>query len=190
MPEPKTCPECGAEADDQGRRFDGPSGAMFLGLHRRRKHGVAGTSGKDRNGTRARARDRAPKSAAPRPPSLKTDLRRMFRVVGTVVAVVDPYCGGVLIDHSEGFCDALARLAQEDPRIARWLKALSKAGPYGALVVAAGEMVIPIAAHHGLIAPEATVLIGVAPPPVRPAPAPFTEPTTDGSEPEAVRVEA
>ncbi len=190
MSSERACPECGEKADKQGRLFEGPSGPMFLGLHRRREHGVAGTSkpspgsGPPR-GARGRPRkDRAP-AAKPRAPSLKADLRRVFKIVGAVVGVADPYCGGVLVDHSGAFCDALARLAAEDPRIARWLAALGKAGPYGALALAAGELAIPIAAHHGLVAPEATILVGVTPPSVRRLPMVPVEP--DGSGPEDAR---
>lgn len=162
MSEARTCPECSAEADKQGRRFDGPSGSMWLGLHRKRDHGVAG---KGDHKPKPR-KDRAPKDAsAHKPASIKSDLRKLFKLVGTLVAVVDPYCGNVLVAHSAKFSDALADLATQDPRIAKWLRGLSKAGPYGALIMAAGELAIPIAAHHGAVPPELTLLIGVDLPP-------------------------
>lgn len=169
MAEGRTCPECSAEADKQGRRFDGPSGSMWLGLHRKRDHGVAGKGKPDRKPKAGK--DRAPKtSIAGKPASLKSDLGKLFKLIGTVVAVADPYCGNVLVKHSKGFSDALADLATQDPRIARWLRGLSKAGPYGALIMAAGELAIPIAAHHGAVPAELTLLIGVDPPPPRRGP--------------------
>jgi len=135
---------------------------MLLGLHRKRAHGIAGKPKAKK--TRP---DRPPKEVgAARPPSLKKDLARVFKLVGTVVGVVDPYCGGILADRSGGLCEALARLADEDPRIGRWLRALGKGGPYGALVVAAGEVAIPIAAHHGRVPPAAAILVGAPLPPV------------------------
>lgn len=189
MPEPKTCPECSAEADKQGRRFDGPQGAMFLGLHRRREHGVEGTSATA--GKRKRRQDRGPRQPRkPKTPPLSADLRRVFQVVGTVLAVADPYCGSILVDRSTAFCDALARLAETDERIGRWLRALARSGPYGALLVAAGQMAIPIAAHHELVPPEVTMLVGAPMPPSRarvpPVPAEESEPEP---EPELEPVE-
>lgn len=159
-PNARTCPEC-------GHIEEGSRAAMRMGAHRRSKHGVVGaTHGRDR------PKDRAPKrkaTGAPKPPSLASDLRRTFKMLGTVVSVADPYCGKVLIDRSGPTADALARLAAEDPRVARWLRTIGKAGPYGALVIAVGELALPIAAHHGLIAPELAVLTGSPVPPSRPA---------------------
>lgn len=155
----KDCPEC--KEAGKATTFEGERAAMRLGAHRRREHGIVGaTAGKPHR----RIKDRAPRPKAAPQSSLGADLKRSFKVIGTVVGVVDPYCGDVLIKHSGSFCDALARLAKEDPRIGRWLSALGKAGPYGALFVASAELAIPIAAHHGLIAPEAAVFVGVNPP--------------------------
>lgn len=159
MTEPLTCPEC--EAAGTRTVFEGDGAALRLGGHRRRAHGVVGkTHGRDRK------RDRAPRAASkPRTPSLSKDLRSTFRVLGTVVSAVDPYCGKVLIDRSGPTADALARLAAEDPRVARFLRGLGKAGPYGALLVAVGELAVPIAAHHGLLDPTMAVLVGSPLPP-------------------------
>jgi hypothetical protein len=140
---------------------------MQLGLHRRRAHGI---EGRDAGKKRDRAPRRSP-AGGKRAPSLKADLRRTFRLAGTVVGVFDPYCGSILMDRTEHLADAIARLAQDDPRIARWLSAIGRAGPYGALMVAAAEVAVPIAAHHGLMAPEIAALFG-APPIPSPAPAP------------------
>jgi len=155
----RKCPDC-------ERTFTGPQAALNLGAHRRGAHGTVGaTHGRDKG----RKRDRAPRAttAKPRQPSLAKDLRSTFKVLGTVVSIADPYCGKVLIDRSGPTADALARLAAEDPRVARWLRVLGKSGPYGALLIAAGEMAVPIAAHHGLLAPEMALLVGAPPPPYR-----------------------
>lgn len=138
---PYECPDC-------GRHF---TTEAHLATHR--------NAGHDRKAPKAR---RAPKA------TLATDLRKAFTLVGTVVeALGDPYCGRVLADRSGPLADALARLAVEDERIARWLGRMSAAGPYGALVVAGAEIAIPIAAHHGLLGAGWAELAGAPPVPVK-----------------------
>jgi uncharacterized C2H2 Zn-finger protein len=136
------CPECGKTFGTSAR----------LGAHRSRVHGYRSS----RRGV-ARTREASPRSKRL---SLRGDLRRVFQTVGVIVSVVDPYCGGVLANRSETFCDAVAALAARDPKIERWLRALSRAGPYGAIVLGAAEIAVPIAAHHGLLSPGIAVLLG------------------------------
>lgn len=154
----KVCPEC-------GQWWEGSTAPMRLGAHRKQAHGVTGSGEHRRRRPRG---DRAPKQATTeRKPSLAADLQRVFKVVGAVVGVADPYCGRILENRSGEFCKALARLAAEDPRIERWLRGLGKAGPYGALLVASAELAIPIAAHHGAVPPELALLTGAPVPPAR-----------------------
>jgi hypothetical protein len=146
---------------------------MALGRHRRHKHGIEGRTHK------AKPKDRRAPSGVPRKPPLSKDLRRVFTLVGTVVSAAgDTYCGGILIDRSGPLADALARLASEDARIAKWIARASSVGPYGALVVAAAEVAVPIAAHHGLIGSGWAELVG-APSPTAPAPEPEPSPTDE-----------
>jgi hypothetical protein len=108
----------------------------------------------------------------------------VFALAGTVVeALGDAYCGRILTERSGPLADALARLAVEDERIARWLSRIGSAGPYGALVVAAAEVAIPIAAHHGVLGPGWAMLAGAPPPPTSEPASPATpEPVVEGPE--------
>lgn len=148
--------------------------AASLGLHRKRKHGYTPE--------RKQRRHRERRPAGRRPSSLRADLHRAFLVLGTLVtAAGDPVCGEVLSARSRTFTDALADLAARDPRIERWLRALGRGGPYAAVLLGAAEIMIPIAAHHGLLAPGIAGLLAGGPverssgEPLRPA----------GSTPEA-----
>lgn len=159
MAESRTCPEC-HRADPE---FQGPAGAMRLGLHRKREHGVAGSSPKtkERAGTRARARDRAPRAPASKSPSVAKDVHGLFKLVGMVLAVVDPYCGTRLIRESKPLCNELANLIAEDAGAAKVAKVL---GRYGGAMGAAFVLFVPMASHHGLVNPIVVQLMGMEPP--------------------------
>jgi hypothetical protein len=164
MPEAssRTCELC-------GHVEEGPQAALRMGQHKKRAHGIAGSS--PTTAKRQRRRERGGRDQAPRQkterrgPSLRSDTRRVFQVVGQMVGVLDPYCGKVLQERSSDFANALADLAATDPRIERWLRSLGTGSRYGALIVAAGQIAIPIGAHHGFVAPELAVLSGAEPPP-------------------------
>lgn len=145
--------------------------ALWLGQHKKRAHGIAGSSPTTAKRKRRQGRgDRAPRERGDkRPPPLKGEIQSVFRLVGGIVGVVDPFCGDVLAKQSDEFAGALAEVAKRDARVERWLRGMGTVGPYGALFLAAGKLALPIAAHHGLVDP---ILAGMAGAPVPPEPEP------------------
>lgn len=145
------CPEC--KETGKTITFAGPMAPMDRGRHRRREHGVVGSS-RTTERRRSRPADRAPRAprvpGAPKPSTLRADLRKGFKLAGKAVTKMgDSHCGEILEKRSGSFCDALADVLQENPRLKAWIQAVSRRSPYIALVVAGGELAIPIAAHHG-----------------------------------------
>lgn len=151
----RRCPECG-RADPEFQ--DATTGKMRLGQHRRQAHGVAGVAPKKK-----KSGDRAPRAPAEKkPPSLAKDIQGVFKLGGTVIAIVDPYCGGRLMIDSAKLSAEMATLLREDAAAARMAKIL---GRWGGVLGSAFLLLAPMAAHHGLLNPAVVAMIGENPPP-------------------------
>jgi len=161
------CDTCGLDQPTDSKQ----PAALWLGSHKQRVHGIAGSSATTGKRRRRKERggglgDRAPRARSggggggSTKATIARDLRATFQVIGGLVRVVDPYCGSVLQTRSDDFCKALAEVAAGNAQIMRWMSAAGKAGPYGALIISAGALAVPIAAHHRLIDPDLAALVG------------------------------
>lgn len=83
--------------------------------------------------------------------NLERKLLEQLGWIGMGVAAIDPVCGPAILDGSERLAAALARLADENPRIKRVLTASLEGSAWAELFVAVGMIALPMAAHHGLI---------------------------------------
>lgn len=80
------------------------------------------------------------------------------------------YDGSIIIEGAERLAGALDKAALESPALRRTLEMLVTTSAWGELAMAAGAILLPIAANHGVIPPAAAQLVGAPEPPARPAP--------------------
>ncbi len=82
---------------------------------------------------------------------LRKELTGTLALVGTGLMMVEPYDGLVILDRAEATADALMDVAEHNPRVRKALEQLLDVSVYGTLGLAVAGMVLPIAAHHGML---------------------------------------
>ena len=97
---------------------------------------------------------RKPRSGPPLVPlsEIKESLYTLFGIVGaTTMGAGDAHCGMVLVQRGPLFVDALIELAEKDKRVRRALSTLTTASGWGSVIIAGAGIILPVAAHHGLL---------------------------------------
>ena len=84
-------------------------------------------------------------------------LLEQFGAIGATVTAFDQVCGPAILEGAPRLAAALARLADENPAIARALDAGLTGSAWFELTLAVGAIALPIAAHHNLLPGGAAV---------------------------------
>lgn len=105
-----------------------------------------------------RRRGRKPAVAAKR--ELSAAVQGIIGTVGVAVYAVDQHCGTIILDRGKPLADALAKLAQTRPNIAKMILASQAMGDWGGVVFASVNIAIPIMAHHKLLPENLVQLVG------------------------------
>lgn len=95
---------------------------------------------------------------------LEAGLTDMGQGLGMVIGIVDAYDGQVIQQGIPTLAHALIRPAEQNAKVRKALTQMVEGGVWGAVLVAAFPIVIPILIHHGVI-----------PQPPSPAPPPRPE---------------
>lgn len=83
--------------------------------------------------------------------SLERPLTDLFVSVGALVAPLDQFDSQCIISGAPDLAKSLNQVAQQDPRVYRALERLTSGGAWGGVVVSAMPIILPIAAHHGML---------------------------------------
>jgi hypothetical protein len=82
---------------------------------------------------------------------MRRELVSTLGLVGVGLMTVEPYDGLVVLDRAEATVDALMDVAEHNPRVRKVLESMIEVSVWGALGTALAGMLVPIAAHHGVI---------------------------------------
>lgn len=129
--------------------------------------------------TQAKATKPTPERKPGRPSTAakqKEQLVALIATIGTGVFTVNAADGIAILNGAESLADALVKVAEKNPAVARVLDGLLKTSTYGELVMAAAAIGIPIAANHGLLPPQVADVMQFGP-------ASDNEPPKNGDEP-------
>lgn len=133
---------------------------------------VEGETSRERKARKARNRRRAERAqreaaaaegkADPPPPKGRpTNASRraaavsgVLTMTGVAVMAFDEHDGAVIIEGAPRLADALAAVADRNPRVARALDALMETSAWGEVGLAAAAIIVPIVKHHAARPPE------------------------------------
>ncbi len=121
-------------------------------------------------------RVRPPRDRAPRPPAAdkrgpgrpsvaakrEQQITAMVGGVGMMMYAVNPADGTAILNGTPGLAAALAKVAEQNSRIAKVIDAVNEGGAWLEVTVAAAAIVLPILANHGALPAGAAALF--APP--------------------------
>lgn len=85
---------------------------------------------------------------------LRDGLTTALSMIGMGVSTFEPFDGAVILAKAEETAEALDRIAQTSPAVARALNVFAKGGAHGtpiALALAVAPIAVPILHHHGLL---------------------------------------
>lgn len=88
--------------------------------------------------------------------SLKQPLEDTITSIGLLVSPVDAHDGRCIIGGAGELADSLDQVARQDARVHRALTRITSGSAWGGVAVASMSIILPIAAHHGLL-PSAVV---------------------------------
>lgn len=95
-------------------------------------------------------RPKAPRGGA-RQPKLETRLVTNLTSLGIMVGMVNQADGLAIVQGAPAFCEALAALADESPKVRAGLESALSGGAVLKVCAAGSAIVLPIMANHGLI---------------------------------------
>ena len=166
MPDPDDAPDAPATAAERDPRPGQRKAWHELSERSRRQYERMGHTQVEHDAGRPIPKDRPParrRTAAPRTaPSAPARSKRMplaepltelFTQVGTMLFLVDPFDGTVLIERSSDLAEQIDQIAERSPKVQRALEgALTGVSVFGIAGVVA-SIAIPIMIHHGMIPP-------------------------------------
>lgn len=79
---------------------------------------------------------------------LARQLSATFSSVGLLLAAVDPTCGTAVLEQSEPIGEALAALAETNPKIRAALQRATQASAWGGVLIAVSPVVMTVLSHH------------------------------------------
>lgn len=83
--------------------------------------------------------------------ALKAKLDEVWAGIGGGLMLFDPFCATTLVTNGPQVSDALIEIGKVNPRVRRTLESFAEVSTWGALMGAAGSVLLPILAHHGII---------------------------------------
>lgn len=95
----------------------------------------------------------------------KAQIEGLLATIGIGVSMVNAYDGQRIMEGSADLAEKLHDLAKENPAIRRALNAALATSAWGAVASALAPIILPIAANHGLVAPELAVMVDAPVPP-------------------------
>lgn len=72
----------------------------------------------------------------------------MFSMTGNIVQIVDPICGGAIIDNSGAMATKLSPILCQSPAVVAWFRKSSNVMMYGDFLIACGPVLMTVFAHH------------------------------------------
>lgn len=111
-----------------------------LKIHQSVKHGVREET--------APAGMETPKPVPAGKRVLARQLAATFASVGLLVSAVDPTCGMSVLEQSEPIGEALAALAETNPKIRAALQRATQASAWGGVLIAVSPVVMTVLGHH------------------------------------------
>lgn len=84
-------------------------------------------------------------------PSLARNLEDMVTQLGVMVAAADQTCGLAIIGGASNLAVALDRLAKQNPKVKAALERFVAGTAWSGVVTATAAILIPVAAHHGIL---------------------------------------
>jgi hypothetical protein len=81
---------------------------------------------------------------------IEKNLTETLLMIGSVVGMVDEYDGAIIVGGSPRLASAIAKKAEQDPRLKAMLEKWMTTSGWAEIAIAAGAMAFPIAVHHGL----------------------------------------
>lgn len=82
--------------------------------------------------------------------------------LGVGITPFDQHCGGVFVDRGPAVAEALTEAAKNNQRLKVILSRFVQTSTYAQVAGALGSLFIPIAAHHGILPPQAAGLMGAS----------------------------
>lgn len=91
---------------------------------------------------------------------LRENLDGTFVGIGGALIPFDPWCGAVLVTKGPEVTDALIELGKTNPRVKKAIDNFARGSIWSAVFGAAGAVLIPILAHHGVLPGRLGVMFG------------------------------
>jgi len=91
---------------------------------------------------------------------LRENLDGTFVGIGGALIPFDPWCGAVLVTKGPEVTDALIELGKTNPRVKKAIDNFARGSIWSAVFGAAGAVLIPILAHHGILPGRLGVMFG------------------------------
>lgn len=120
----------------------------------------------------AAAAAKRPRPTKAAPVDLASKLTELLTVAGLAVGMANPVDGLIISSNAQTLATALGKLAEENDSVRRVLLGLVTGSAWGAVLMAAGSIALPIAANHGAKIPMGEQML--APYRAMVAPAPST----------------
>lgn len=120
--------------------------------------------------------------------ALRADLLDLLNGAGAMLLMVDQFDGAVMINGAPKLADALVALADQNPAFRRWLTNGAQSVTWIQLGTAVAAIVVPIAAHHGMLPVDERAAFRLFYPQFQPAPEPAPAPAPAAAEPAAETV--
>lgn len=99
------------------------------------------------------------RGAQPSISKIGDELDSTIGAIGVAVMMTgDEYCGTIILERGQVLTGALVTLAKQNPRVKKLLSAMVKTSTWTGVTMASLSILLPVAAHHGLI-PEAAAAI-------------------------------
>lgn len=138
------CPECAAIGISTSYEH-----AMHLGLHRKREHGIEGSTPKRASTTRK------PRRAVgdPRPGSLRGKIKDAVLMTASVTAIADPNIYVAVEATVDEFATAWDNVARQSPTARKYIEGLLVGGVWITAVGATIVMVVTVVAVTGKLPP-------------------------------------
>jgi len=83
--------------------------------------------------------------------AIQAGLDTMFTGVAMAVGMFEPTDGAIIAQGGPQLSSALVKVAENDPRVRKALERLMTGSAWGQVIAAAGAIVVPILAHHGVM---------------------------------------
>lgn len=84
---------------------------------------------------------------------IKDKLDEVWVGLGGALMMFDPFCGVTLTVNGPQVSDAVVEIAKVNPRVRQALEGFAQVSTWGAMLGAAGAVVMPILAHHTNLIP-------------------------------------